>query len=281
MPVAVIISMLLMIATEVGGFLFTSSQQDALIDLRNDTRRMRIVQQALVDEKESLEDFIRTGAVVHLQAYKSASDLSSPHVQIASRHLDEVLSGTRGLRPSERLAALHKLWLTGIALSQAGRKAEAGAILDGSEGRTLLADVREQIARYLEVQNAQGDIYEARISLGSRLVLVLQIVGGIITILFLLIAFRMSASEANARRTAMKKVQLLSEMANMLQSAGGYEDAKAVFRAAAVHLQVTMPCVIARRMLTTKFPRSRTPCRWLFRISRSARNCAIRPSGIR
>jgi diguanylate cyclase (GGDEF)-like protein len=236
LPLIVIVLMLMMIATEVGGYLFTSSQQNALIDLRNDTRRMRIVQQALVDEKESLEEFGRTGAAYHLETYRKAAQTSSAQKRIASRRLDEVLPGTRGQKPSESMAALSKVWRTSISLSQAGRQAEASELLNGTEAHLLLDRVREQIASYLEVRNAQGDIYEARIHLGNQLVLGLQIIGGIVTILFLLIAFRMSASEAGARRAAMRKVQLLSDMANMLQSAGGYDDAKAVFSAAALQL---------------------------------------------
>jgi sugar (pentulose or hexulose) kinase len=60
MPAAVIALMLVMIATQVAGFVYTSAQQQALIALRNDTREMRIVQQAVVDKKTALEDYLLT-----------------------------------------------------------------------------------------------------------------------------------------------------------------------------------------------------------------------------
>jgi diguanylate cyclase (GGDEF)-like protein len=99
------------------------------------------------------------------------------------------------------------------------------------------------MAHYLELRNATGQTYENRIELGGTLVLVLQMLGGLVTVAFLAFAFKASSKEAERRRAAVeeataarRQVEILFEMADTLQSASGYDDAHAVLQATARRL---------------------------------------------
>jgi diguanylate cyclase (GGDEF)-like protein len=242
LPALAILLVLMLVATEVGGFLFTSHHQHALIELRNDTREMRILQQALVDEKESGEDYVATRDPRSLRAFQSAAALLSGMGETALPRLDAAL-GERQAAPSESLAALTAIWSRAVSLAERGETAQAQQLLGQGEARALVNDLRGAIADYLEVRNATGDIYEKRIEVGGALVLLLQVLGGCITIAFLAFAFRSNSKEADGRRAAVeeavsarREVEILFDMADTLQSATGYDDAQAVLRATARRL---------------------------------------------
>ncbi|HEX8194425.1 MAG TPA: GGDEF domain-containing protein [Allosphingosinicella sp.] len=242
LPLLAVILVMMLIATEVGGFLFTSYHQRALIELRNDTREMRILQQALVDRKESAEDYLLTRDPSALRGFHTAADLLGGMGTSALPRLDAA-TGQGRTAPSRTLAELDAIWNRAVSLAERGQPSDAQQLLAQGEARTLVTDLRGAIAAYLDDRNVTGDVFERRIELGGALVLVLQLLGGCITIAFLAFAFRSHAREAERRRDAVeeavlarREVEILFDMADTLQSAAGYDDAQAVLRATAGRL---------------------------------------------
>ncbi len=242
LPAFAIMLVLMLVATELGGFLFTSHYQDALISLRNETREMRILQQALVDQKEHAEDYVATGDQRSLQAFDAAGAALDASRATTLPLLDQAATGSER-RPSEDLAELTGIWSRAIALTGQGAAAEARAFLAQRDARSPMRDLRGAVARYLELRNGAGTTLERNIELGATLVVLLQVIGGFITVAFLAFAFRANWREAEGRRAAVeeamsarRQVEILFEMADTLQSASGYEDAHAVLRATARRL---------------------------------------------
>jgi diguanylate cyclase (GGDEF)-like protein len=242
LPILAVILVMMLVATEVGGFLFTSHHQRSLIALRNDTREMRILQQALVDRKESAEDYLLTADPRALRGFHTAAAALDNMRDSALARLDAASPEGRTV-PSRTFAELGAIWNRAIALAERGRASEAQQLLAQGDARSLVSDLRGGIAAYLETRNATGDTFERRIELGGALVLVLQVLGGFITIAFLAFAFRSHSQEAKRRRAAVeeavlarREVEILFDMADTLQSAAGYDDAQAVLRATACRL---------------------------------------------
>jgi diguanylate cyclase (GGDEF)-like protein len=242
LPALAMLLVIMLVATEVGGFLFTSHQQRALIDLRNDTREMRILQQALVDTKDSAEDFLATQNPGELRAYQAASSVLGGLRGSALPRLDASSTDT-GPSPSATLAALSATWNRAVSLAAHGQAGEAQKLLGQGDAQSLVSDLRAAITQYLDAQNVTGEVYERRIELGGALVLILQVLGGFITVGFLAFAFRSHSREADGRRSAVeeavsarREVEILFDMADTLQSAAGYDDAQAVLRATAGRL---------------------------------------------
>jgi diguanylate cyclase (GGDEF)-like protein len=227
----------MLVATELGGFLFTSHHQSALIDLRDDTREMRILQQALVDEKENAEDFILTGDRRSFLAFHAAGSVLEASRTTVLPRLDRAGTGTERT-PSENLAELTGIWARAVSLAERGAADEAQAFLRQRDARSLMSELRSAMRRYLELRNATGVTFERSIEVGATLVVLLQVIGGMVTVAFLAFAFRANAKEADGRRAAVeeaisarRQVEILFEMADTLQSASGYEDAHAVLQA--------------------------------------------------
>ena len=239
-PIAIILLMMAMVAIQIGGFLYTSRHQDALLQLRNDTREMRIIQQALVDQRQNLEDHLDTGEATYLQSFLAGSAALGSERQAPIRRLDAFAGGPV---VSAEFRRLDQIWARSVALAEQGERAQAKALVAGPEARALLAQVRGQIARYIDAQNERGSRLEAGIAFGGNLVLVLEILSGSLTLLFLLLAFRNGTIESRARRGAIndaiaarRQVECLFEMTDMLQSAADYDDAHAVLSATAARL---------------------------------------------
>jgi diguanylate cyclase (GGDEF)-like protein len=242
LPALAVILVLMLVATEVGGFLFTSHHQRALIELRNDTREMRILQQALVDQKESAEDYVATGDPRALRQFQAEASVLAGLRTAALPRLDAASAAAES-RPSRNVAELNGIWSDAISLAGRGSTGQAQSLLAKPDARLLTAELRLRIAQYLEARNATGAIYENRIELGGALVLLLQVLGGFITIAFLIFAFRSQSKETERRRAAVEEaisarqqVEVLFDMADTLQSAAGYDDAHAVLSATSLRL---------------------------------------------
>jgi len=241
-PLAIVTLVVVMIATQVAGFLYTSKQQQALIALRNDTREMRIVQQAIVDKKVAAEDYLLTGNLDHLRGFVMAAQTLQQEQALIRRLVAQREGGLRLSAPAS-FDRLDAIWERTIRFALSGNKSQAQAILLDQKTTQLISAVRSDISKFLVQRNAYSDVLEARIATGRSAVLSLQIVGGVLTLLCLISAFRLSGSEAARRRAAMSealeahsRVKILFEMADVLQSASGYEDAKAVLRSSASRL---------------------------------------------
>ncbi|WP_198350815.1 diguanylate cyclase [Flavisphingomonas formosensis] len=247
MSTAIIFLVVVMIATQITGFVYTRGQQQDLIGLRQGTRELRIVQQALVDARGGVEDYLLTNEEGYLQSYLWAVDAIESRRTTALRALDDVTAPqdvARGQRPAlVAIDQLENVWREAIALARSGKRDEAQALLIDGNTRQLVVQVRGAVARYLDITNNKGSALEERISNGSSLVMALQATGGVLTLICLIYAFYNGAREARGRREAMnaaiaarRQVETLFEMTDMLQSASGYNDANAVLRATADRL---------------------------------------------
>lgn len=224
---AVILLALTMIFVQVAGFIYATRQQSSLVQLRNDTREMRMVQQALVDEKESVEDYLLTDDAVYLQRYLRAAERLEDLRGSALVRLN-ASSSTEGLNILAAFHQLEAIWSEVLRREQAGQVNEARALAAGPGARALVDRVRVAMSAYIDMRDQQGDRYERQIEISRNLVLVLQVVSGLLALGGLLGALRLSM--------AREQVECLFDMADVLQSAAGYEDAKAVLSASAFRL---------------------------------------------
>jgi len=226
--VAVIVAMMVI---QLSGFLYTQRYQTTLIDLRIDTREMRIAQQALVDAEDSLKDYLLTAEAGYLQNFYIAS------AALDARR-DRLKAGLTDPDSRIALARLNGVWEETIAFVDSGRSADGRARLIEGKSRRELITIRGGISRYLNAKNSEGATLEERIALGGDIVVTLQILAGLLTLGGLAIGFRRGAIEARGRRQAMdeavtarEQVEQLFAMTDMLQSASTHEDANGVLHA--------------------------------------------------
>ena len=103
--------------------------------------------------------------------------------------------------------------------------------------------LRQAIGQFLSIKTAQANKAEDSLAALQMLLLALQIISGTAILTAMFLAFRGLADQSRARTAAMAKavrngeqVEHLLAMADMLQSATGYDDANAVLRATAGRL---------------------------------------------
>lgn len=238
MSAAVLTLLIVMIVLQIAGFLLASSEQKAALEIRNGTRDARIAQQALVDAEINVETYVATRSPAALEAYFQARDVLLAGQGAAWRNLDLSSQDRRRsggaaniVRSINRMEA-H--W--GAKLAQARGQADAAGDLGGAQAHGRLDAIRDTIAAYLIAQNARSVDLERAAARSRAWVLGLQILGGILTLLSL-------GFEANGRKRAIananaarQQVESLFHMADLLQSAAGYEDANSVLSATAQKL---------------------------------------------
>ena len=171
LPAMAMLLVLMLVATEVAGFLFTSHHQRLLIELRNDTREMRIVQQALVDQKESAEDYVQHRDSKSLIAFSEAARTLSSYRATALQRLDRLAQADGSPPPSRAVLALQGAWARSVAAANRGSGREAQNLLSRADTRRALRELRRDISRYLEIRNGVGSSYEERILIGGNIVL--------------------------------------------------------------------------------------------------------------
>jgi len=226
--VPIIAVILAMMGIQLSGFLYTQRYQTTLIELRNDTREMRIAQQALVDAEDSLKDYLLTADAGYLQNF-----------YVASAGLDarraRLIEGLNDAPSRVAIGRLGGVWQETIDFVTRGRSQDGRARLIEGESRRQLITIRSGIARYLTRKNGEGAALEERIAFGGDIVVTLQILAGMLTLVGLVIGFRRAANEARGRRQAMieavtarEQVEQLFAMTDMLQSASTLEDANGV-----------------------------------------------------
>lgn len=216
-----------MIVVQAVGFIYANHQQSAIYEMRSDTREMRMVQEALIDEKGSIEAYLLTDDVIYLERYLRSAERIDGLRGSALQRLSNAPT-TEGLNVLSTLDQLDTLWSEVIRRKQAGQSDEARALAAGPEARILVDRVRAAVSAYIKTRELEGNRYEQLIVLRRNLVLFLQVLSGILAVGGLLIALRSSM--------ARKEVECLFEMADVLQSANGYDDAKKVMSASAFRL---------------------------------------------
>lgn len=230
-----------MITIVLSGFFYTNAHQQALIDLREGGRQMRIAQEALMDA----EAYVLNRAIgerdseygEYSRAFEALHSRRDSHLARLDRFL-KAPDGT-GLSADATLKSLEAIWTDALERVRAGKLDEAQGLLGDRRSAALMGKMRHAFESFLADWNSHFADHETRIEIGKSVVLLSQLViAGM-----MIFAFRSGAREAQARAAAIQamdasrtQVGHLFEMTDMLQSATDHHDANAVLRATAGEL---------------------------------------------
>lgn len=231
LPLATVILVFAVVATAVAGFALVTTQQQLLIRLREDSRQLQTVQQALSRADADVLYFVR-GDTGRLASYFDSLTV------LDGRNGQALLDSA-----DPRVERLREAWGEAVSLAASGNRGAAEALLTERDTGSIVAAIGNNIEGVLTRADDQFSAHEGRIQIGTLLVLLLQVGGGTLAILGLVYAFRSSREEAAARVAAVRsadasrvQVARLFDMADVLQSAADHIDANAVLKATAVDL---------------------------------------------
>lgn len=231
----------LMIGIVLSGFFFTNSHQQALLDLREGGRQMRIAQEALMDAEAYVLNKAIGDRDSEVSLFNRAVEALHSRRESQLARLDPHLRTANGVGTSAHdiLIALEATWTEALDIARAGRLVEAQALLNERRTAAQVGRMRRAFEAFLADWNSRFAIHETRIEIGKVIVLASQLLIGAIMIF----AFRSGARDARARSIAIAEMQAsraqvsqLFEMTDMLQSASDHHDANAVLRATAGEL---------------------------------------------
>lgn len=246
--ILIVALLVITIGIQFGGFVYTTTQHEALNELRSEMRDMRALQRALFEAEDSVGDYVISSEESHLQRYfvaihdlRGARSTTIPRLQPATQAAPFHPRASPAVLATDNVIAS---WNAAIGLMRESRRDEALQTLRGA-AHTRLMNIRSAIDGYLERAEREAGDYEERDALGGKLAAALQLIGGMLTLGVLIMAFRSSGVETRARRAAVvqatsahaqavaahEQVERLFRMTDMLQSASGYADANAVLKA--------------------------------------------------
>ena len=240
LSLGIIILVFAMVANAIVGFAHVTTQQQSLIGLRQAGETMRAAHQSLTRADAEVQRFVLGGGRDSLSGYFAALEMLK-----ASRAstLDRLDPATGGQPTAEVIDSLLALWTRAVDLTTAGQSEEARRLLAGSSAAALTSAVDLAVDGLLAGSDSKVAAHESGILLGTLVVLLLQVGGGILAILALIHAFRSSATDALGRVAAAtsanasrEQVARLFEMADVLQSAADHGDANEVLRVTAAEL---------------------------------------------
>lgn len=231
----------IMITIVLSGFFYTNRHQQALIDLREGGRQMRIAQEALLDA----ETYILNRAIgerdgeysEYSRAFEALHSRRDSHLARLDRFL-KAPDGT-GMSADGTLKSLEAIWTDALERVRAGQQEQAQALLRERRSAALMGKMRHAFESFLADWNSHFAQHETRIEIGKSVVLLSQLlIAGV-----MIFAFRSGARDAQARAAAILEMDAsrtqvghLFEMTDMLQSATDHHDANAVLRATAGEL---------------------------------------------
>lgn len=233
-----------MVATSIAGFAHVTSQQQSLIALREASREIRAVHQALTQADADVLYFV-LGDDTRLSSYLTDIAVLGSSPMAALEQLNPVLE-TPGAKPSsatELIEELKTVWASAIQLAASGNAVAARTLLSDRHTGSIVAAIGTSVETLMTRADGLFPLHEDRIKLGTLLVLLLQVGTGALAILGLFYAFRSSTAEAEGRAEAVRsadasreQVARLFDMADVLQSAADHLDANAVLKATATEL---------------------------------------------
>ncbi|KQT52345.1 diguanylate cyclase [Aureimonas sp. Leaf454] len=223
------------------GFFFTNHHQQALLDLREGGRQMRIAQEALMDAEGYVLNKAIGEAPGDVGDYSRAFEALHSRQETHLKQLDQFLKQKDTASPSAivLIRSLETNWTATLEAARAGRLPEARAILKSTNSANVVSELRHAFDAFLADWNSNFAHHETRIEIGKMLVLVSQLlIGGL-----MIFAFRSGSRDAKARADATRQMETsrtqvghLFAMTDMLQSASDYHDANAVLKATAGEL---------------------------------------------
>jgi len=243
LSLSIIILVFAMVANAIVGFTHVTLQQQSLIALRATSEEMRAVHQSLSRADAEVQRFVLNAGRGDLGSYFNAIEALKGWRKTTLDQLDPVQVGESARSTADIIESLLGIWTKAIDLTAAGRAPEARQLLLARDNGPQVRAVGEAVEAMLARANGKVSAHEAGIAVGTLVVLLLQVGGGILAIVALIYAFRSSATDAVARLAAAasanssrEQVVRLFEMADVLQSATDHGDANAVLRATAAEL---------------------------------------------
>ncbi len=243
LSLSIIILVFAMVANAIMGFMHVTMQQQSLIALRQTSEEMRAVHQSLSRADAEVQRFVLGEGHGDLGSYFNAVEALKSWRKTTLNRLDPVQLGESARSTADIVNSLLAIWTQAIDLTATGKAAEARQVLLARDTGPQVRAVGDAVESVLERANANVSAHESGIALGTLVVLMLQVGGGILAIVALIYAFRSSATDAVGRLAAAasanssrEQVARLFEMADVLQSASDHGDANAVLRATAAEL---------------------------------------------
>ena len=226
-----------MVATAIAGFANVTTQQQKLTELREESREIQAVHQALTQADADVMYYVR-GDRDRLDGYFRSIALLEASEPTFAR-----LTPASDVPVAAAVSELTTAWTGAIALATQGDRPAAEALLAQKGTAAIVGTIGRSAEALLARTDSLFPLHEGRAQLGTLLVLLLQVAGGTLAILGLVYAFRTSNSEAQGRAAAVRsadasreQVARLFDMADVLQSAVDHVDANAVLKATAVEL---------------------------------------------
>lgn len=248
LSLGIVVLVFAMVAISIGGFAHVSLQQQSLIALREQSRDIQAIHQALTKADADVLYFVR-GDAARLPDYFSSLDvLRAGTATLTQIDIAPAENGAPAPGLPSLIAEAQSTWTRAIQLATAGDAAGAERLLVTADTATVVAAIGTRIEAVLAAADVQFPLHEERIQIGTLLVLLLQVGSGSLAILGLIYAFRTSRSEAAGRVEAVlsadrsrEQVARLFDMADVLQSAEDHMDANAVLEATATDLVPGFP----------------------------------------
>jgi CHASE3 domain sensor protein len=230
-----------------GAFVYTYLAQQSLLALRTESRDVRTMQLALLDIETGARGFALSSRPDYLQPYSVGSQVLDDNRATLDK-LDRFVAETSGSAPgTQTVSSLVAHFRSELAkMIDATRPGSAGgpeqiARLDGT--KATMDMLRQITSEILAAKVGEANRAEDNLAVLHQLLLALQIISGVAILTALFLAFRGVVRQARARSAAMgdavrnrDQIEHLLSMADMLQSAMGYDDANAVLQAAAGRL---------------------------------------------
>lgn len=252
-PAAMVLSLLvasvvvLTVSATLAAFIYTYQAQRDLLAVRTESRDVRIVQLALLDIESSARGYALSSRPDYLQPYSVGSqalDDNRATLGKLDRFVAERSESAPGTQTVTSLIAHLRSELSKmIGAAQPGSAGEAEQFDYLDRTKATMDTLRQITGQFLAAKAAEATRAEDNVAALQRLLLALQIISGIAILTALFLAFRGVVSQSRARAAAMgeavqsrDQIRHLLSMADMLQSATGYEDANAVLRATAGRL---------------------------------------------
>ncbi|MDO9381462.1 MAG: hypothetical protein Q7T86_01230 [Hyphomicrobiaceae bacterium] len=224
------------------GFAYTSTRFNTFVDVRKETRNVRVLQQAASDAQVAILGLAFTPDQISLKPYYDGVRSIAEHGAAVGKIDTYFRSPNRAeQKTQQQFAALVANWAEAVRLVQAGKREEAGAHLLKSDVQTTYGALRDDLERYWRERTAVASVQND--GAFQSLTVGLQIAAGLLSIVGILLIFRMTTTESEGRAAAKTaadasrlKMDQLFQMADMLQSASGHLDANAVLKATAERL---------------------------------------------
>ncbi|RYE88360.1 MAG: hypothetical protein EOP19_01635, partial [Hyphomicrobiales bacterium] len=179
LSLSIIILVFAMVANAIIGFAHVTLQQQSLIALRTVSEEMRAVHQSLTQADAEVQRFVLGEGRGNLGSYFQSIETLKGLRKSTLDRLDPVQAGDTARRTADVVDALLPVWTQAIDLTASGRAIEARRLLVDSDAGPQVRLVGEAVEAMLARANANVAAHQGGIALGTLVVLLLQVGGGI------------------------------------------------------------------------------------------------------